>query len=161
MAIDTKLREQLAKHVKLGSKTGYLQRNDANDKSTMTDPGDLLEVALQKKQYLEILQAIYDVSSDSKFNGKPYAVTMSDGKFILTNIKTSESTELNFKATKTKFEVSDKLSNKTTIIELNKVIETGKSEAIPFKTQVESILKNNKTDKDIISALNSALNNRK
>lgn len=158
MAIDAKLRKELATHVKLGETVEYFSRNNEADKSTMTDPHNLFEDAIKKGQDLEILQAIYDVSADNKFNGAPYVVSKSGSKFIVTDIKTAESDEIKIVKKPTVYIVSDKITKKTTTIELNKVIEKEKAETVPFRTQIENALKTAKNDNQSIKLITAALN---
>lgn len=161
MAIDSKLRKELAEHVTLGEKVGYITRNDKNDKNTMNDPGNLFEKAIKSKQYLEILQAIYDVSADNKFNGAPFAVSQQQNKFIVTDLKSAKSDEIKLTVKPTYFECSDKITKTKTVIELSKVVETEKSEVEPFRTQIEKALKNNRDDKNLMSALKKSIQDYK
>lgn len=158
--ISNKLRTELAKKVKLGSTTDYFARNDPKNTKTMTDNSEL-EQALKTKQYLGILQAIYDVSSDSKFNGRPYAISKEGSSYKITDIKNAESGKITIKWTNNVLKVSDPVTKTTTTIELSGVIETQKAVTKPFKDQIEDILKNNKKDEDIINALKNVIKNKK
>lgn len=158
MALNAKLRTELTKYVKLGSTVSYFDRNNENDKSTMTDPNNLFENAIKNGQILEILQAIYNVSSDSKFDGSPFLISKKGSKFIITDSKTASSDEIKTIIKPSLFIVSDNISKTKTTIELNKVITQAKAETKPFKTQIEDALKTAKNDADLVKLITSALN---
>lgn len=157
MAINPKLRTELAKYVKLGQKVTYVMRNDEGDKSTMTDPANLLEKAVASNK-LEILQAIYDVSSDNKFNGAPFTVSIIKNKFMVTNTKTAESGTVTFDIKPTLITITDDLTKLTTQIELNKVIEKEKGEIKPLKDQIIDAAKSSKNDSDLLNTIKNVLN---
>lgn len=159
MAIDAKLRTELTKYVKLGDKVTYTSRNDESDKKTMTDPSNMLEKAINSNR-LELLQAIYDVSSDNKFDGAPFLISMKGNDFMITDTKTAKSDKIKIDLNNTVLTISDKVSKTTTTIELNKVIEQEKGEIKPLKDQIQEAAKNAKSDKDLLKTIRNMLNTK-
>lgn len=159
MALNIKLAEQLSKYVKLGSKVTYVERNNPDSKDSMDDPYNLLETSL-KNNLLEVLQSIYDVSLDNKFNGSPFTVISDKNKFKVIDYKTAKSGDIKVTIKKTHVEITDTLTKLKTVIELKGIIEDKKSVVKPLKDQVIEAMKKAKDDKSVVEILENILNTK-
>jgi hypothetical protein len=160
MAINTTLRKNIAKYIKLGDKVTYSTRNDENEKKTLTDVDNLFEQAIKGKNILEILQAIYDVSADNRFNGAPFAISNKGRDFFVTDIKSAKTEKVTVSIDKTSFKSYDKITKKETIIELKDVITTAKTIIKPLREQLLDGLKTAKNDADVIRLMENILNTK-
>jgi len=161
MAIDRGLADDLAKLVNLGDTISYTERNNKQDSKTFTDERNLFEKALKNKDILELLTAIYDMTKTSrKINGQPFAISMNKNKYIVTSIKDAKTVELEIILTPTLFKVYDKLTKKTTRVELGQIIDRKKAEVEPLKKQLETALKTVNSDADIVELMQNLLNNK-
>ena len=161
MALNTTLAGNIAKLVNLGDTVSYVARNNKKDLQTFTDERNMFEDAIKKKQILEILTAIYDMSKTSrKINGHPFAITSRGNKFMVSSVKDAQTKEVVVTLKPTVFKAYDKLTGKTTTIELGKVMDARKTEVEPLKKQLLTALGKLNTDAEIIELMHNLLNNK-
>lgn len=159
MAINQKMLKDIAKLVKLGDNLTYTERNNQKDNKTFTDVYNEFEKGINNKDLIDILNAIYDVSDDNRIN-KSLVVSTSGSKIMVTDTKDAKTGEIKIVKTKTIFRVSDKITGKTTTVELKGIIEQKKAAIVPLKDQLMAGLKIARNDADIIELMQDLLNTK-
>lgn len=160
MAISKKMLIDIAKLVKLGSTLTYVERNNQKDNKTFTDVYNEFEKGINdKKELVNILNAIYDVSDDNRIN-KSLVVSTSGSKYMVTDTKDAKTGEIKILQTKTIFRVSDDITRTKTTVELKGIIEQKKAAIVPLRKQLELGLKTAKNDADIIELMEHLLDTK-